>query len=76
LRVLDPTPLADPVLPRGNRFDLPTAGVSLLRLDADDKHRAAGHELSIDMRGRTLYAAPGDELVAESDTYIVTPLDA
>lgn len=74
LRVFDPTPLPDPVLPTGDRFDLPAAGVSLLRLRPGDRHVAAGHELSVDMHGRTRYAAPGDVLVAEATTYAVTPL--
>jgi mannose-6-phosphate isomerase len=77
LRVFDPTPLADPVLPATDgRFDLPAAGVSLLCLRRGDRHVATGHELAIDMEGRTRYAAPGDELVAEANTYVVTPLAA
>ena len=40
LRVFDPTPLADPVLPAGGRFDLPAAGVSLLCLRRGDRHVA------------------------------------
>ena len=74
LRVFDPTPLADPVLPAGDRFDVPAAGVSLLCLRRGDRHTATGHELSIDMEGRTRYAAPGDQLLAEAKTYAVTPL--
>jgi len=76
LRVFDPTPLPDPVLPAGDRFDLPAAGVSLLCLHPGERHSAVGHELSIDMDGRTRYAAPGEELVAEAETYVVTPLAA
>ena len=72
LRVFDPTPLAEPVLPAGERFDLPAAGVGLRCLRRGDRHVAAGHELSIDMEGRARYAAPGDELVAEATTYVVT----
>ena len=74
LRVFDPTPLADPVLPIDGRFDLPAVGVSLLCLERGDRHVATGHELSIDTDGRTRYGAPGDELVAEAATYVVTPL--
>jgi mannose-6-phosphate isomerase len=72
LRVFDPTPLAEPVLPAQGRFDLPAAGVTLLCLDVGDRHVATGHELSIDMQGRTRYAAPRDEVVAEATTYVVT----
>jgi mannose-6-phosphate isomerase len=74
LRVFDPTPLVDPVLPAGGRFDLPAAGVGLRCLRRGDRQIAAGHELSIDMEGRARYAAPGDELAAEATTYVVTPL--
>lgn len=74
LRVFDPTPLVDPVLPAGDRFDLPAAGVSLLCLQPGDRHVATGDELSIDMDGKARYAAPGDELVADAVTYVVTPL--
>jgi mannose-6-phosphate isomerase len=74
LRVFDPTPLAEPVLPAGKQFDLPAAGVSLVCLQTGDRHVADGHELSVDMDGRTRYAAPGDELVAEAVTYVVTSL--
>lgn len=75
LRVFDPTPLADPVLPAGERFDLPAAGVSLLCLQRGDRHVSSGDELSVDMEGRTRYGAPGEELVAEAKTYVVTPLN-
>ena len=74
LRVFDPTPLADPVLPEGDRFDLPAAEVSLLKLQPGTRHVSTGHELSIDTDGRTRYAAPGDELVAEAVTYVAVPL--
>jgi mannose-6-phosphate isomerase len=74
LAVLDPTPLDQPVLPDGQRYDLPGAGVSLLRLDAGTRHLATGHELSIDMDGAARYCAPGDELMTTADTYVVVPL--
>jgi mannose-6-phosphate isomerase len=74
LRVFDPSPLADPVLPASGRFDLPDAAISLLCLASGDRHVATGHELSIDMEGRTRYAAPGQELVADATTYVATPL--
>jgi mannose-6-phosphate isomerase len=74
LLVFDPTPLDVPVLPEGDRYELPAAGVALLRLDSGARHVATGHELSIDLAGHARYAAPGDELVASTTTYIVTPL--
>jgi mannose-6-phosphate isomerase len=74
LRVFDTSELADPVLPDGHRFDLPAAGVSLLRLDTGDHHVASGHELAVDLDGGCSYWAPGDELTAEATTYVVTPL--
>ena len=74
LAVVDPTPLVDPVLPDGTRFELPAAGVALLRLAPGDSHTATGHELSVDLAGATTYWAPGEALTATEHTYIVTPL--
>jgi mannose-6-phosphate isomerase len=74
LAVVDPTPLDEPVLPDGDRFDLPAAGVSLLRLPPGREHEASGHELSIDIEGRARYCAPGDTLRTTADTFVVVPL--
>jgi mannose-6-phosphate isomerase len=74
LAVVDPTPLDEPVLPDGDRFDLPAAGVSLLRLPPGREHQASGHELSIDIEGRARYCAPGDTLRTTADTFVVVPL--
>jgi mannose-6-phosphate isomerase len=73
LHVVDPTPLPDPVLPDGDRFDLPAAGVSLVRLPAGTAYTATGHELTIDLAGRSYYLAPGDRLDTTADTFTVTP---
>ncbi len=75
LATVDPTPLAEPTLPSGSRYDLPDAGVSLLRLAPGESRVATGHELSIDLLGNSWYAAPGDRLVAEEVTYVTVPLD-
>jgi mannose-6-phosphate isomerase len=74
LATVDPTPLDDPMLPSGNRYDLPDAGVSLLRLLPGESRVAAGHEVSIDLRGNSWYAAPGDRMVAGEVTYVTVPL--
>jgi len=74
LHVVDPTPLQQPVLPDGKRFELPDAGVALLVLDVGDEHVAAGHELAIDANGAACYFAPGDLVVPDAVTYIVTPI--
>jgi mannose-6-phosphate isomerase len=75
LRIVDPTPLARPVLPDGERYELPAAGVALLRLEAGDEHTATGHELSVSLSGTTSYWAPGDREVLSDITYVVTPLE-
>jgi mannose-6-phosphate isomerase len=72
LWIVDPTPLPDPVLPGDRRFELPAAGVALIRLDAGESHAATIHELAISVDGTTLYLAPGEELLAEHTTYVVT----
>lgn len=74
LRVVDPTPLDEPILPAGKRFDLPAAGVALIRLDPGDRHAAVGHELLIDLGGTGWYCAPGDEIVAREVGYVVVPI--
>lgn len=75
LATIDPTPLAQPTLPSGTRYDLPDAGVSLLRLAPGESRFATGHELSIDLLGNSWYAAPGDRLVADEVTYVAAPFD-
>jgi mannose-6-phosphate isomerase len=58
LRVVDPTPLPDPLLPDGDRFELPAAGVALVRLRAGDDHVATDHELAVDLLGDAWHLAP------------------
>ena len=74
LAVVDPTPLADPILPDGDVFALPAAGVALRRLAPGSEHRSAGHELGVDLAGRTFYAAPGETITVDAQTYVVVPL--
>jgi mannose-6-phosphate isomerase len=74
LAVLDPTPLVEPVLPDSTRYELPEAGVALLRLDPGDEHVATGHELAVDLAGATTYFGPGDRLTPSEVTYIVVPI--
>jgi mannose-6-phosphate isomerase len=73
LAVLDPTPLDQPVLPDTGRYELPAAGVALVRVGPGERHTAAGHELAVDLSGGTWYLAPGDELAPSAETYVVTP---
>lgn len=76
LRVVDPTPLDDPVIPAGDRLALPAAGVSLVRVRAGATHGATGHELAIGLDGVAWYLAAGDELAAAADTFVVVTDDA
>lgn len=71
LHVVDPTPLDDPVLPDGNRFDLPAAGVSLLELAPGDEHTSTGHELAIELTGETWYIAPGEVVSFPHGAHVV-----
>jgi len=75
LDTVDPTPLISPMLPKGMRYDLPEAGVSLLRLPPGESRVAVGHELSIDLLGNSWYAAPGDRMIADEVTYVTVPLE-
>lgn len=73
LDVVDPTPLAEPVMSvTDGRYPLPEAGVTLLALEAGDSHTAVGHELAVTIDGTTLYFSPGTPIYAETTTYVVT----
>lgn len=74
LRVVDPTPLAEPRLAHGHRYRLPEAGVELRRLAPTTTHRATARELAIDSAGGAWYLAPGDELTADDTAFVVTPI--
>ena len=75
LRIADPRPLEQPVLPRGRSYALPAAGVTLVRLDAGEPHRAVIHELAVELSGSTWHLAPGDEYVPDDPAYVVTRFD-
>jgi mannose-6-phosphate isomerase len=62
LAVLDPTPLADPVVPAGSRYLLDATSIELLRLEGPETHEATGHELVITSQGETGHLAPRDRL--------------
>lgn len=72
LRVLDRTPLAEPVLPAGDRYELPAAGVALVRLRPGQEHVATDHQLAIDLAGRGWHLAPGDRCSPDAETFVVT----
>jgi mannose-6-phosphate isomerase len=76
LRILDTTPLAEPVMKsadRAGRYRLPEAGCTLVRVEAGITHTSTGHELAVDLDGRTLYLPPGSTLTASATTFVVTP---
>jgi len=73
LRILDPTPLAQPVMVGANgRYRLPEAGCTLVRLDPGRTHTSTGHELVVSLAGGTLYLAPGTTLTPTTPTFVVT----
>ena len=72
LRVADLTPLDRPVLPSGDRYQLPGTDIVLRRLDPGDRHTAAGHELAIELSGACWYLAPDDEYAPDGAAYVVT----
>ncbi len=74
LATVDPTPVADPVLADTGRYELPAAGVALVRVGPGEEHTATGHELAIDLSGGQWYLAPGDRVAPSAETYVVTPL--
>ena len=73
LRVLDPTPLAQPVMSAVNgRFPLPEAGCVLVRLEPGTTHASTGHELAVTLSGDTLYLAPGTSFTPTSTAFVAT----
>lgn len=73
LRILDPTPLAQPVMVgTGGRYRLPEAGCTLVRLDPGSTHASTGHELAVSLDGATMYLAPGTTLSPSTPTFVVT----
>lgn len=73
LRILDPTPLAQPVMVgAGGRYALPEAACTLVRLDPGSTHVSTGHELALSLAGATMYLAPGTTLTPTTPTFVVT----
>lgn len=74
LRILDPTPLAEPKMTViDGRYPLPEAGCTLLRLESGEAHTSTGHELTISLDGSTTYLPTGATLTATATTFVVTP---
>jgi mannose-6-phosphate isomerase len=75
LRILDPTPLAQPVMAgaaRAGRYPLPEAGCTLVRVDAGATHTSTGHELAIGLDGTTSYLPAGATITPTAATFVVT----
>ena len=73
LRILDPAPLAKPVMSVADgRYPLPEAGCTLVRVDQGRTHTSTGHELAVTLSGETLYLAPGTSLTPTAPTFVVT----
>ncbi|MET0323976.1 MAG: mannose-6-phosphate isomerase, class I, partial [Ilumatobacteraceae bacterium] len=62
LAVLDPTPLAEPVMAAAERLELVGTPIVLVTLHGPAVHESAGHELVVLSDGRTGYLAPGERL--------------
>ncbi|MGB0113294.1 MAG: mannose-6-phosphate isomerase, class I [Ilumatobacteraceae bacterium] len=73
LRILDPTPLPQPVMSvKDGRYPLPEAGCILIRLEPGDVHTSAGHELTVSLTGETTYLPSGATLAPATTTFVVT----
>jgi mannose-6-phosphate isomerase len=74
LRVLDPTPLPQPIMVEAaatGRYPLPEAGCTLVRLDPGVAHTSTGHELAVGLDGTSWYVPTGATLTPTAPTYIV-----
>jgi len=75
LRVLDPTPLAEPTMAGAATtgvYPLPEARCTLRRLDPGTVHTSTSNEIALASDGTTSYLPPGAELTATVTTYVVT----
>ena len=74
LRIIDTRPLAEPVMKaaaRSGRYPLPEVGCTLLRIEPGSIHTSTGHELAVDLDGRTLYLPPGATVAPSVPTFVV-----
>ena len=75
LRILDTTPLAEPVMKsaaRAGRYPLPEAGCTLIRIEPGRTHISRAHELAVTLAGESFYVAPGATLTSTAVTFVVT----
>ncbi len=73
LRILDPTPLVQPVISVADgRYRLPEAGCTLVRVEPGRSHTSTGHELAVSLAGETRYLAPGTVVTPSAPTFVVT----
>ncbi len=72
LAVIDPSPIADPVIPTDARHDLPTVGVELTEVAPGAPHVAIDHEVALDLAGRAWYVEPGSTATFDATAYVVT----
>lgn len=74
LRVVDPTPLAQPVMSEAaasGRYPLPEAACTLVHLEPGQTHTSTSHELAIGLDGIAWYVPAGAILTPAAPTYIV-----
>lgn len=72
LAVVDPTPLAQPILTDTDGYHLSGTDLVLRRVDTGRSHRAVIHELAIDLDGGCWYVSPGETVVFDAPAYVVT----
>lgn len=74
LQVVNPTPIAGPVIDLADEYSVVGTPIRLLRLAGPAEHTAGGHELVVTSDGRTGYLAAGTRLDVEPDvtTYVAT----
>jgi mannose-6-phosphate isomerase len=71
LSTLDATPLAQPVLPAGESFELGGAGVRLCRLHAGSQAVADIHSIALRDDGIAFYTAPGASIDSTVGCWVV-----
>ncbi|MEM9038497.1 MAG: mannose-6-phosphate isomerase, class I [Actinomycetota bacterium] len=75
LTIVDPTPLAEPILASdGRSYALPEAGVVLHRLGVGETHTSHGHELAVALDGTQVYLPDGTRWTAPAEAFVVTDI--
>jgi mannose-6-phosphate isomerase len=71
LTLLDPTEIADPIIPEGAPQDLPEIGIGLWQLPAGQIHQAATALIAVTAEGKGYFVEAGTQIQMASHCYLI-----